>query len=212
MDTTKEFIEAVKAGDEAAVEAMLSRDAALAATDADGVPLTLLALYYGHAKISDAIARLKPEHSLFEAAARGELDRIRVRAAGANLNAYSVDGFTALGFAAYFGQKEAVAALLELGADPNRASANPMGVAPLHSALSARNDEIVDLLLAKGADPNLASKEGWTPLRYAAHAGDLALTKRLLDQGAKPSRDAAEVAREQRADDVVRLIESYDLG
>lgn len=219
MDKTLELIDAVKSGDEAKVEALLAEDAGLAATEADGVPLTLLAFYYGNGQIGTLIAQRKPDHSLFEAAALGEVDRIHAQAGGADLYAYSVDGFTALGFAAYFGQLEAVRALLELGANPNLASANPMGVAPLHSALSARNEAIVDLLLSKGANPNLASKEGWTPLHYSAHAGDFALTEKLLANGARPGleknsegRDAAQMAHEQGADDVARLIESYYPG
>jgi len=214
METQTALIEAVKAGDLAAVTALLEDDPHLADTESGGVPITLLAFYYGNGEIGRQVASRKSKLSLFEQAALGQVSEVP---AGVDLDAYSADGFTALGFAAYFGQIESARALLAAGANPNMASSNPMGVAPLHSALSGRHDGIVDLLLASGADPNLASKEGWTPLHYAAHTGDLALAKRLIAQGARPGprknsegRDAAQIAREQGADDVARLIESYD--
>lgn len=211
MDTKDALIEAIKAGDLAAVMTILDSEPTLADTELGGVPITLLAYYYGHEEVSKCVAGRKAKLSLFEAAALGK----PISKEG-DMNAYSADGFTALGFAAYFGQLESARALLMAGADPNIASSNPMGVAPLHSALSGKHYEVAELLLTSGANPNLASKEGWTPLHYAAHAGDLALTKRLLAHGAKPElqknsedRDAAQLAYERGADDVARLIESY---
>ncbi len=216
MDATKKWVSAIKAGDAAGVESMLGEHPELVQLTIESVPTTLLAYYYGHPEIGRLIAQHKGELSLYEAAVLGDVGQLKARASGSDLDVHSIDGFTALGFASYFGQAEVVHVLLDLGASPNVPSANPLGVAPLHSALSAQAYEIVELLLSHGADPNLASKEGWTPLHYTASSADISMTDRLLKAGAKPGlqknsdgKHAADLAREQGAEDVAKLIESY---
>jgi len=54
------------------------------------------------------------------------------------INAFSPDGFQALGYAAFFNHEPAVRYLLEHGAEVNSPSRNPMGVSPIHSAAAAK--------------------------------------------------------------------------
>ena len=66
------------------------------------------------------------------------------------------------------------------GIDLEARSAN--GKTALMMAAYKHNREAVDALLAKGAKVN---QTGWTPLHYAASAGDLAIMKVFLERGAK---------------------------
>lgn len=176
------FVALAKCGDQEAIASVPER---AGGCDEHGVSALMWALYYGHPETAAFIGRLRPV-SLHEAAALGRMDDL-VEGAAQNPgspNSLSADGFTALGFASYFGQIEAVQWLLEQGCDPNVVSQNSLGVAPLHSALSAGYLEVVYQLVKYGADVNLASAEGWTPLHYAGDLGDEELVRFLRAHGA----------------------------
>ncbi|EXB65070.1 26S proteasome non-ATPase regulatory subunit 10 [Morus notabilis] len=64
-------------------------------------------------------------------------------------------------------------------------SADEEGWAPLHSAASIGNSEIVDILLSKGADVNLKNDGGRTALHYAASKGWLKIAEILISHRAK---------------------------
>src|SRR5512132_1762310 len=97
--------------------------------------------------------------SLFEAATVGDGEYLESRLSrdASGVNAFSSDGFTALGFAAFFGHLDAAGALLRHGGDPSLASKNPLGVMPLHSALSGGHKELVRLLVEAGSPVNAGS-------------------------------------------------------
>jgi ankyrin repeat protein len=57
-------------------------------------------------------------------------------------------------------QRDVIAYLAEVGADPNAAAAG--GVTPLHRAVRNRCSAAVDALLSVGADPHLANDNGST--------------------------------------------------
>ncbi|CAL5354994.1 unnamed protein product [Camellia sinensis] len=63
-------------------------------------------------------------------------------------------------------------------------SADEEGWAPLHSASSSGNVEIVEILLSSGADVNLKNNGGRTALHYAASKGWLKIAEILLSHGA----------------------------
>lgn len=75
-------------------------------------------------------------------------------------------------------------------------------VTPLQSAAAARERETAALLLDRGADPNVQERGGFTPLHAAARNGDEALVDLLLRHGAERAlaaddgRAAADFARE----------------
>ena len=111
---------------------------------------------------------------------------------------------------------ELVDLLLELGCDPNRASANAIKVAPLHSAV-ANADTDVSLAIARrlldaGADPDARQAGGWTPIHSAAAHGRLPLTRLLLERGAdsapvsEDGRTPVEMARESGHVEVAKLL------
>lgn len=149
----------------------------------------LQALYRGDVNAVAAIRAETPELDLFEAAALGDVTRVRTlldRAPEA-VNTRAPDGFPAVGLAAFFGQEAAVELLLQKGADPNAAAANSMRVTALHAAVAGRHTDIALALLRHGADPNAVQQGGWTPLHQAADHGDAALVRALLDAGASSS-------------------------
>jgi ankyrin repeat protein len=95
---------------------------------------------------------------------------------------------SALHWAAYRNDLDAVKRLLSEGADPN--AVNRFGVTPLHEAATAGNAAMLEALLDAGGDANAAFGEGETVLMTAARAGDAASVQTLLANGAKP--DATE--------------------
>lgn len=119
-----------------------------------------------------ANAAEKADHLAF----RALLDR------EADVNAAQPDGMTALHWAAYHDDVEAVKKLLEAGADAK--AANRYGVTPLSIACTNGNGEVVAALLAAGAEPNAALPGGETPLMTASRTGVLAPVAYLIERGA----------------------------
>ena len=115
--------------------------------------------------------------------------------AGADVDAPLPDGATALHWAAYWDEANALERLIRAGADPN--ARNDYGAAPLWAACANRHPRAVERLLAAGADPNLGLGSGETLLMRCAHTGDPRAVRALLAHGADV--DAAEPARGQTA-------------
>lgn len=187
-----EFLTAVKRGDRETVERMLRADPGLlGARDENGTSALLLAYYHGKAEVANTLLVHRPDLDFFEAATVGDADRIRELAAGdpSLVNAFSGDGFFALGLAAFFKRPEAVRALLELGADVHQAS-RPAGFTPLHSAVAddtgVAAKDIVRMLLTAGADPSARSATDGTPVHTAAFTGDVEVVRLLLAAGGDP--------------------------
>lgn len=75
-----------------------------------------------------------------------------------------------------------VKALLDAGARVN--VADEIGLTPLMSVVSTRNQDIVGLFLQHGAQVNAQSKDASTALLYAANAGEVPSVQLLLHNGA----------------------------
>jgi uncharacterized protein len=189
MRAPADLVAAITGGDVEAVRARVREDPALAsATDENGLPVVLLALWHQRRDVADALLEAGPELGVLEAAATGRVDRLRelLAADPERLHDRTPEGFTAIGLAAFLGGPEAVRVLLEHGADPNADAENPMRVRPVHAAAAAHDHESLRLLLEAGADPNARQQGGLTPLHAAAHADDAEMARLLLAHGADP--------------------------
>jgi ankyrin repeat protein len=184
----QEFLSVVTQGDVLQVKEMLSKVPSLAqARDDRGVSAILKATYYGRKEVLAVLLASGPELNVFEAAATGQTDRIRllISANAGLVNTFSADGFTPLGLAVFFGHRDATEVLLSAGAEVNLASRESMKVTPLQSAAAGRRPEIARILIAHGANVNASQPDmGFTALHEAASNGDIEFAKLLLDHGA----------------------------
>lgn len=214
-----EYFAAIAAGDVDAVRRGLAADPCLAtARDPSGATGVLVAIYRGRSDVAAAIREHHRDLDVFEAAAAGDLDRLRalVEAAPTLANAYAPDGFHPLGLAAFFRHRDVAGWLLEHGADPALPSRNPLRVTALHSAVATdagpRDMDLVRLLVDAGAPLDAPHGGGGTPLHTAAFIGDVEVVRLLLERGADArvrtddGRTAAEIARERGHTEVARLL------
>lgn len=107
---------------------------------------------------------------------------------GANVNCENSNGDTPLIAAICFRQKEMILFLISNGADVNFERSNSTETkiprTPLESAINIGDAEIVSLLITYGADVNYKTKNGNTPLLFAALQGKLDLVPILKEAGA----------------------------
>ena len=192
-DNKKKLMEAIRAGDKAGVDALVSAEPALLRMTApNGSSVMLLAVYFGHPAVAEVFMRHGAKPDVFEASALGDLETVRrlVNGDQALVNAFAADGFYPLGLAAYFGHPMIVEFLLKNGADVHLAARNAQKVTALHAGASRGGAEIVKLLLESGADPNAKQERGFVPLHSAAANGNAAVVELLLKHGARADAKA----------------------
>ena len=150
--------EASALGDDERLRQLLDRDGTLAnAVAPDGfLPLSLAAFF---APATTAQLLLDRGASV-ATAARNEMKVQPLHAAVAARN------------------RDAVALLLDRGADPN--ARQQVGYTPLMGAASGGRADLVDLLLQRGADPALLSEDGKTASDVAREHGHSNLAERLI--------------------------------
>jgi ankyrin repeat protein len=210
-----ELIAAVKEGNAARVQELLSSDPSLAeARDDNGVSALMLSRYHGADGATAALREARGELDVFEAATFGDVGRLHelLHEDPALLDARAPDDATALHFAAFFAQPHTAQLLLDHFADVHAVSPTFGNVTPLHSAAAGGSAEIVHQLLAAGADPNARQNGGFTALQAAAQNGDAAMARDLLDHGAiadavnDAGQTALAIAEEQGHEDVAALL------
>src|SRR5689334_20295150 len=111
VDNSKKLMEAIRAGDKAAMGALLSAEPGLLEFAApNGSSVMLLAAYYGHPELAEIFVRHGAKPDVFEASALGDLEMVRKVVSGdrALVNAFAADGFYPLGLAAFFGHRAIV--------------------------------------------------------------------------------------------------------
>jgi ankyrin repeat protein len=156
-------------------------------------------------EIVEVIRQAAGQIDIFEAAALGDIERLRelLSSEPELAKAYSNDGFTALQFACFFGQPEAVKELSARGSDMNAVSRNTMHVAVINTAAASQSVEIVKIVLGAGARPDHQQQAGYTALHEAAAHNDAAMAQALLDAGATrdirsdDGKTAADIATEK---------------
>jgi ankyrin repeat protein len=216
--TAQQIITAIKAGDVDQIKQLLATDPSLAAarTD-DGISAIMLALYYNKPAIAELLIEAGVVPDIFEATSTARLDRVKelVQADPALVNSWSVDGFTALHYAAFFNHPAVAEYLLNAGASVGAVSRKNMKVMPLHSAVATGAVEVVCLLIAHGADVNARQQDEFTPLHGAAENGNIEIVQMLLAANASVnSRKSGgttplTIAEEHKRDEVATLLRKH---
>jgi uncharacterized protein len=193
--------DAVRAGDVAAVQALIRQQVDVNAQEPDGATALHWAAHLDDAASLDALlkagARVDVANTygatpLLLAAENGNGATVeRLLKAGANPNLAMSSGETPLMTAARTGKAPAVAALIAGGADVN-ARESLKGQTALLWALSGPHVEAARVLIEKGADIHAGSSAGFTPLMMAARYNSLDAVKMLLDRGARLNDAAAD--------------------
>ena len=193
--TDLEFIAAIKTDDLVRVRALLRDEGGpIRVQNEAGVSAIVLAVYHGRRPIAEALAAQWMPLDVVEAAALGDLARVRELVGGNRdlARVYSPDGFPVVGLAATFGHPEIVSFLIENGADVNAVATNGTGYNALTGSVSQRRRDITKILLANGARADYRYGPGWSPLHEAAMDGDAEVAALLLDHGADPNAKSAE--------------------
>jgi ankyrin repeat protein len=183
MMDSSELFAAIRAGDQDKVRRLISQNPKLVnAVTGEGQSALVISVYYHQPEIARLLVEGGAELNFFEAAMVGDAGKVAEWLAKnpALLDAFSPDGFTGLGFAAFFGHTEVARLLLDRSAQVNLASRNPMRVTPLHSSVAGRHFEISLMLLEHGADVNAQQQEDFTPLQEAAQNGQIDMVKLIL--------------------------------
>lgn len=106
-------------------------------------------------------------------------------AGGADPNATSYDGITALMYAVQHERPELTIILLEAGALPDRHGEG--WAPPLYTAVEFGHEQVTGVLVASGADPDGKDPDGRTPLMAAVRYNDFRIAWMLLQAGANPN-------------------------
>jgi ankyrin repeat protein len=184
---SKEFFDAIRAGDAGKAGAMLDADRGLiTAKDENGLGAFATAKYSRRNDIAAMLLEKGIELDIFEACMAGAEERVveLVSRQRDLTKSYSPDGWTPLHLAGFFNHPALTEALLTYGAEVNAQSRNALANAPLHAAAAGRSRESVRILLEHGADANARQHGGWTALHAASQTGDVELVRLLIASGA----------------------------
>lgn len=206
MSAVRPLMLAIQNRDLAAAKDALERDAGQATEPLPGGLSPLMFALYNNARdIAELLQAFRPL-DIFEAAASNHGRRV-VELAVADydlLAQHSVDGWTPLHLAAFFGAREAAFVLIGVGAALDAISTNPMANTPMHAAIAgAAGESLAPLLIGIGADVTYTGGSGVTALHLAASRGFESLCRLLLARGAErlakteDGKTAAEIARER---------------
>ena len=220
MDSVAELFEAIRTGDAEKVRSLCAANAVLVnARNARGQSAVLMACYTGRKEIRDVLVENGATLELHEAAAAGNLARVK-ETVGANAElakSYSPDGFPVLALAAAFGHEEVAQYLRGQGADINAIATNGTAYTALTGAVASGHASIAEWLAENGADVNYRYAKGHSPLLEAAANGRLDMVKILVAHGADPhartddGRNALAFAQERGHGEVAKYLQGLGL-
>ena len=186
------LVSAVATQDTHAVRALLDEAIDVNAARADGATALLWAAHWDDLQTADLLLRAgahvnaADDHGvtpLARACENGSVAMVEMLlAAHADANAAQASGLTPLMTAARTGTVAVVEALLAHGADVHATTTETRSTAVMW-AVAERHPAIVRVLVAHGADLQASTSDGFTPLLYAAHNGDVAMAELLLAAG-----------------------------
>ncbi|HEV2688305.1 MAG TPA: ankyrin repeat domain-containing protein [Bryobacteraceae bacterium] len=218
---SKEFFDAIRAGDRGKVSVMLAADAGLLnAKDESGLGAFTAAKYAGKNDLAAMLLEQGVVLDIFAACIAGAEQRV-VELAGAQrelVGNYSHDGWTPLHLACFFGHAAIAEALLTYGADVAARSHNAMQNTPLHAAAAGRSVDAVRVLIEHGADVNARQHGGWMALHAAAQNGDVEMVRLVIASGADVkaradnNQNAMDLALTKGHQAVVNLLDEYVTG
>lgn len=217
MGSAARFFQVIQAKDAATVKRMLAAEPQLAsARNEKGQSALLLTVYSGNKELCDFLLAQGVPLELHEAAALGQLERVKhfVEKDPSQAKSYSPDGFPVLALAAVFGHLEVAEYLFGKGADVNAVATNGTGYNALTGAVASGHPALVAWLLEIGADPNYRYGAGYSPLITAAANGHLGIVNMLLEDGAdlhaktNDGKTALSFAQERGHADVVEFLRS----
>ena len=190
VQDARALLAAVKTNDLDLIHVVLQANPTLVnARDQNGLSAVMVAAYHGQREVLDVLLEKGAALSIFEGAATGR--EAAVRAALEEwpgwLNEYSVDGFTPLQTACFFGHEAVALLLIAQGADVNAVARHEFGIRPVHAAAANGHHAILRALLDHGADVNARQQHDFTPLHEAYRRGDEAMVQLLLAYGADPT-------------------------
>jgi ankyrin repeat protein len=192
--TSREWYQAIRANDVAAMKSMAASKSAVNVTDSRCTTPMMQAAAIGSLQavklLIDAGADVNARNGLdLTPLIYGAFETEKVKllvAAGADVNAKSKAGRTPLIAAATRpNAAESVRLLLSKGADSN--ATEPTGSNALTQAARSNDLESVRLLVGKTKDVNAGDVFGFTALVHATAHGNAAMVKLLLEKGANPN-------------------------
>jgi ankyrin repeat protein len=181
------LFEAIRTGDPEAAAKLLDDDPGLLqARNERGMSAVLMACYAGRKEIRDLLLEKGAVLELGEAAAAGQLSRVRelVEQNAKAAKSFTADGFPVVALAAAFGHEEVLQYLHAKGADINAVAINGTGYTALTGAVANGHALLARWLAENGADVNYRYAKGYSPLLAAAANGQLEVVKTLLEYGA----------------------------
>jgi ankyrin repeat protein len=209
------IVDAARAGDSAAVLALLAQGADVNAAEVDQTTALHWAVHHDDARLVERLidaganAAIRNSYSATPMSIAAAIANVAVIEmlldAGADPDSMNETGQTALMVVARNTNVDAARLLLEHGADPNAAERQKRQTALMWAAAQSQAP-MVELLIANGADvnarstvnarPRQVSSEpragyqaagGLTPLLYAAREGCLQCVRHLVEGGADPN-------------------------